>query len=62
VRKIINLDIFYDEKLSNKLERSKLAIMNLKAQAMFAHILVDVNFIYLLLANKNTQVGANGIQ
>lgn len=36
--------------------------MNPKAQAMFAHILVDAIFIYLLLANKNAQVGANGIQ
>ncbi len=48
--------------MSNKFERSKLAVMNLKAQAMFAHILVDATFIYLLLANKKTQVGANGIQ
>jgi hypothetical protein len=29
---------------------------------MFAHILMDVIFTYLLLASKNTQVGANGIQ
>jgi hypothetical protein len=29
---------------------------------MFVHILVDATFTYLLLANKNTQVGANGIQ
>ncbi len=62
MRKNIDLDAFYDEKLSNKFERNKLAVMNPKAQAMFAHILVDASFIYLLLANKNTQVGANGIQ
>jgi hypothetical protein len=29
---------------------------------MFAHILVDAIVTYLLLANKNTQVGTNGIQ
>jgi hypothetical protein len=44
VRKIINLDVFYDEKLSNKFERNKLAVMSPKAQAMFAHILVDATF------------------
>jgi hypothetical protein len=62
VRKNIDLDVFYDKKLSNKFERSKLAILNAKAQAMFAHILVDAIVTYLLLANKNTQVGTNGIQ
>jgi hypothetical protein len=49
VRKIINLDVFYDEKLSNKFERNKLAVMSPKAQARFAHILVDATFTYLLL-------------
>ncbi len=62
MRKNIDLDVFYDKKLSNKFERSKLAILNAKAQAMFAHILVDAIVTYLLLANKNTQVGTNGIQ
>jgi len=59
IRSVYFNDAIYNP---NKFERSKLAVMNPKAQAMFAHILVDATFIYLLLANKNTQVDANGIQ
>jgi len=48
-----DLDVFFEEHLPNSFKDTiKLTIMNPKAQAIFAHILVDAIFIYLLCVNK----------
>jgi hypothetical protein len=52
--KNINLVFFLNENLPNRHERCKLATMNPKAQDIFAHIVVDATFIYLLCVNKQT--------
>jgi len=44
----------FHENLPNRHERCKLAAMNPKAQAIFAHIVVDATFTYLLCVNKKT--------
>jgi hypothetical protein len=48
----INLDLFYGNKMLDKNERCKQATMNPKAQAIFVHIFVNVNFKYMLQVKK----------
>jgi hypothetical protein len=50
--KDINLDIFLDEDLPNRHEICKPIAMNPKAQTIFAHIIVNATFTYLLCINK----------
>jgi hypothetical protein len=48
-----DLDVFFEEHLPNSFKDTiKLTTMNPKAQAIFAHILVDATFIYLICVNK----------
>jgi hypothetical protein len=60
--KNIDLDVFYDEKLSNKFEKSKLAIMNRRHKlCLFIFWWMQLSLIYYLLikTHKWVQMGYN---